>query len=601
MTSETDAGKVLHHAAEQLQSDPTRAAEELRELLKREPLNAQAYRLLAAAKELAASGNEAGFVTVSVSPMRLSQAAQALQKNDLSTAEVLLRPHLRDRPEDVDALRLMAELARRLGYEEEEEELLGLVLELAPGFTAAQYALAASLHRQKRHGASIAVIDSILAGAPGDPLALKLKAAELNRAGRLEEAAQLYDQLLREFPEQSELWISYGYALKMLGRRDEGIEALKRAAQLAPDKGVAWWSLAEVKTFEFDADDLEVMQSALRRTGVGDKDRFHLHFALGKAFEDRGDAEVAFKHYAEGNRLRRAMISYDADELSAYVDLAVQLFSPEFFAQRAGAGWPADDPIFILGMTRSGSTLVEQILASHPQVEGTMELPDVPQIARGIARELRDYLAELHRAPPEQLSRLGQSYLERTRSFRQTDRKHFIDKMPTNWMHVPLILAMLPNAKIIDTRRHPIACCFSNFKQHFATGQLFSYDLRELGRYYRDYVRMMARIDEVMPGRVYRVFHESLVKDSESEIRRLLDHLGLPFNPACLRFHETERAVRSASADQVRRPINATGVHKWRMFEPWLGPLKDALGPVLDTYSETSTAAPARSRRNTGS
>lgn len=601
MTSETDAGEVLQQAAERLPSDPATAAEELRELLKREPLNAQAYRLLAAAKVLAASGNTAGFVTVSTGQMRVNQAAQALQEHDLSTAERLLRPHLRERPEDVDGLRLMAEIARRLGYDEEEEELLGLVLELSPTFTAAQFALAANLHRQKRHGASIAVIDRILEARPGDPHTLKLKAAELSRAGRLEEAAQLYDQLLRQFPEQPELWISYGYALKMLGRRDESIEALKRAAQLAPDNGVAWWSLAEVKTFTFDADDVEAMQSALRKSGLGDKDRFHLRFALGKAFEDRGEAESAFKHYAEGNRLRRRMINYDADELTAYVDLAEQLFSPEFFAERAGAGWLADDPIFILGMTRSGSTLVEQILASHPQVEGTMELPDVPQIARGIARDLRDYLAELHRAPPERLRQLGQCYLERTRSFRQTDRSYFIDKMPTNWMHLPLILSMLPNARIIDTRRHPIACCFSNFKQHFATGQQFSYDLRELGRYYRDYVRMMTHIDEVMPGRVYRVFHERLVEDSENEIRRLLDHLGLTFDPACLRFHETERAVRSASADQVRRPIDATGVHKWRMFEPWLGPLRDALGPVLGSDSESPTAAPARARRDVGS
>lgn len=590
LATATDGSKLPEEVAKRLKSDPEAVAEELRELLKREPLNAKAYRLLATAKEMTTPSNGAVFVTVSAGPMRVQQAAQALQAQDLEKAELLLRPHLRARPDDVDALRLIAELARRLGFDKEEGELLELALEWAPAFTAAQYALAANLHRQKRHAESIEVIDRILAARPDDTNTLGLKAAELSRAGRLPEATQLYEQLLAKKPDQPELWISYGYALKMLGRRDECITAFRRATSLVPTKGVAWWSLSEVKTFTFDPADIETMNAALQQGDLTQEDRFHLHFAMGKAFEDRGEAVFSFNHYAEGNRLRRQMINYDADELSTFVDLSVELFPREFFAERAGAGCPAEDPIFILGMTRSGSTLVEQILASHPEVEGTMELPDVTQITRGIAKGLRDYVAELHRAPPEGLRQLGQSYIDRTRSYRQTDRKYFIDKMPNNWMHLPLILTMLPNAKIIDTRRYPIACCFSNFKQHFSSGQHFSYDFGDLGRYYRDYVRMMEHIDEVMPGRVYRIFHERLVEDSAGEIRRLLDHLGLSFETACLRFHETDRAVRSASADQVRRPIDATGVHKWRMFEPWLGPLKEALGPVLDGYPRNSTA-----------
>lgn len=591
MASATDGRAVLEGFAERLESHPQAVAEELQELLKREPLNAKAYRLLAAAKKMATQSNEANFVTAAAAPMSLQLVTQALQAQDLNRAEVLLRPHLRSHPDDVVALRLMAELARRLGYDEEEQELLELALDWAPAFIAAQFALAANLHRQKRHSESVEVIDRILSTRPDDISTRKLKAAELTRAGRLPEAALLYEQLLLQTPDQPELWISYGYGLKMIGRRDECIKALKRATDLAPSKGVAWWSLAEVKTFTFDARDMEIMESALRQRDLEDDDRFHLHFALGKAFEDRGEAETAFKHYAEGNRLRRRVIKYDASEISAFVDFSMQLFTEEFFAKHADAGWPADDPIFILGMTRSGSTLVEQILASHPQVEGTMELPDVPQIARGLATGLRDYAAELQRVPSEQLSQLGRSYLERTRSYRLTDRKFFIDKLPTNWMHVPLILTMLPNAKIIDSRRNPIACCFSNFKQHFATGQHFSYDLGELARYYRDYDRMMVHINQVMPGRIYRVLHERLVEDTEAEIRRLLNYLGLSFDPACLRFYETKRAVRSASADQVRQPIDATGVNKWRMFEPWLEPLIDALGPVL--------AAPARDDSST--
>ena len=593
MASGTDGAALLDEIAERVESDPGAAAEELQQLLRKQPLNAAAYRLLAAARVKEPAGGEQAFVTTSVGPSRLQQAAQALQARDLETAERILRPHLRANPDDVNALRMLAELARRLGYNEEEQQLLELILEWTPGSTAVQFALAASFHRQKRHNESVEMIDRIIAANPDDERAMQLKAAELNRAGRLPEAAQLYEELLQRTPDQPELWISYGYALKMLGRRDESIAALKRATELAPGKGVAWWSLSEVKTFSFDDGDIETMESALGKSDATQDDRFHLHFALGKALEDRGEAEPAFGHYAEGNRLRRAMIDYDAGELSGFVDLSVQLFSKEFFAERAGAGCPADDPIFILGMTRSGSTLVEQILASHPQVEGTMELPDVSLIARKLAWDLRDYARKLHEAAPDQLRQLGQSYLERTRAYRHTDAPYFIDKMPANWMHLPLILTMLPNARIIDTRRHPLACCFSNFKQHFATGQYFSYDLVELGRYYRDYVRMMEHIDEVQPGRVYRLFHERLVEDSEGEIRRLLDHLGLEFDAACLRFHETKRAVRSASADQVRRPIDATGVHKWRMFEPWLGPLKEALGPELSGYPESPTAAQA--------
>jgi hypothetical protein len=330
------------------------------------------------------------------------------------------------------------------------------------------------------------------------------------------------------------------------------------------------------------------MKEALGVADLQEEDRFHLHFALGKALEDAGRIKNSFVHYAEGNRLRRQAVDYDPKEIEAYVRRVPAIFTSDFFAERSGVGCDATDPIFILGMPRSGSTLIEQILASHPQVEGTMELPDVPAMVKRISGEKQRYLEALVQLDLTAFEALGQEYLERTRVQRKTDRPFFIDKMPNNWTHVPLIHLMLPNAKIIDARRHPLACCFSNFKQHFARGQAFTYDLSELGHYYAAYVRLMQHVDEVLPGRIHRIFHEDMVEDPEREVRRLLGHLSLPFDEACLRFYENDRAVRTASSEQVRRPINREGVDRWQPFEPWLRPLKDALGRVLDSYPEAA-------------
>jgi len=325
------------------------------------------------------------------------------------------------------------------------------------------------------------------------------------------------------------------------------------------------------------------MEQALEAPGLSDDDRFHLHFALGKAFEDRGEAETSFGHYAAGNRLRRVALDYDRTVISEHVDRSISLFTTEFFETRAALGNLAADPIFVVGLPRAGSTLIEQILASHPAIEGTTELPDIPMIAKRLgARKHRsdesaypDSLADLSAA---EMRGLGDEYLDRAKVQRATDRPVFIDKLPNNWMHVGLIRLILPNARIIDARRHPLACGFSNFKQHFARGQGFTYDLADLGIYYHDYVRMMRHVDAVLPGAVYRVIHEDLVDDPEAEIRRLLEYLGLPFDAACLAFHENKRAVRTPSADQVRRPISRAGLDQWRLFKPWLQPLEAALG-----------------------
>ncbi|HQP21181.1 MAG TPA: sulfotransferase, partial [Phenylobacterium sp.] len=355
--------------------------------------------------------------------------------------------------------------------------------------------------------------------------------------------------------------------------------------------GEAWWSLANLKTFRFEAGDLAAIRAQLARGDLADEDRFHLEFALGKALEDAGDYGASFAAYAQGNALRRKSLDYDAEETHRAMLRSRALFTPDFLAARAGQGCEAPDPIFILGLPRAGSTLIEQILASHSMIEGTMELPDIPAIAKRLgARKAKDqesaYPEVLAELSAEELRALGEEYLERTRGQRKLGRPLFIDKMPNNFAHVGLIRLILPNAKIIDARRHPLGCCFSGFKQHFARGQGFTYDLTDLGRYYADYVALMAHFDAVAPGRVHRVIYERMVADPESETRALLDYCGLPFEDACLRFYENDRAVRTASSEQVRRPIFTDGLDQWRNFEPWLDPLKAALGSVLEAYPD---------------
>ncbi|MES2096014.1 MAG: sulfotransferase [Pseudomonadota bacterium] len=511
---------------------------------------------------------------------RLVDAALALHDNALHVAEPLLKAHLKDDPFDVAAIRMLAELAGRIGRYKDAEGLLRRAIELSPAFTAARANLALVLYRLNRPSEAIEELDRVVAEDPDNPGHANLQAAAFGRLGDFDEAIALYDRVLRDAPNQPRVWMSYGHMLKTVGRQQEGIDAYRRAIELLPALGEAWWSLANLKTVKFDDADIAAMEAALTDGAISDEDRFHLDFALGKAFEDRKRADEAFAHYAAGNALRKTKQVYDADETERFVDRSITLYSRDFFAAGAGLGCGAPDPIFILGMPRAGSTLIEQILASHSRVEGTTELPDIPALAR------RDpaYPEGVGHFTHEKLRALGEEYLERTRIQRRTDRPFFIDKLPNNWAHVPLIHLILPNARIIDARRHPLGCCFSNFKQHFARGQAFSYSLEDMGRYYRDYVRLMAHIDAALPGRVHRVIYENMVEHTEREVRSLLAACGLEFEPACLAFHETERAVRTASSEQVRQPIFREGTEAWKPFEPYLDPLKAALGDVLDAY-----------------
>jgi tetratricopeptide (TPR) repeat protein len=566
----------------------------LRRAVKLQPGMGDAWRALG--DNLTALGDTQGadqayaqHIRASTRDPRLLAPAAALCEGNIPVAEQLLRQHLKRFPTDVVAIRMLAEVAARLGRYRDSETLLARCLELAPGFNAARHNYALVLQRQDRFADALREVERLLQADPSDTGGRNLKAALLGRLGEVQQSAEIYRQVLDQFPTHPKVWHSYGHALRTAGRQAESITAYRRTIELSPGDGEAYWSLANLKTFRFSADDIEQMLGQLRREDLPVEARFHFHFALGKALEDAEDYQRSFAHYAEGNRLRRSIIVYEADAVSERVQQTKALFTPGFLESRRGSGAPAPDPIFIVGLPRAGSTLLEQILSSHSAVEGTMELPDIGAIARDLGGrrggdDVSAYPGILATLGDDELRALGERYLESTRVQRKSGAPYFIDKNPNNWMHSGLIQLILPNARIIDARRHPMSCCFSVFKQHFARGNRFSYDLADLGRYYRDYADLMAHFDRVMPGRVHRAIYEQVVEDTEAEVRRLLDYCGLPFEEGCLRFYENERAVRTASSEQVRRPIYRDALEQWTHYQPWLGPLESALGPVLENW-----------------
>ncbi|MCZ4340755.1 sulfotransferase [Sphingomonadaceae bacterium G21617-S1] len=596
-----DADMAFARAASLAEAEPAAALPIAQSLLARLPGQPDLLRLLgrihrALGHDDAAEQAELAAIRASVDDPTLQQAARALVANELHVAEPLLRAQLKACPVDVAAIRMMAELAARIGRYRDAEALLRRAVELAPGFTAARANLATILHRQNRTTEALAELDRLHDADPGNAAHATLRAAVLGRVGEYEEAIALYREVLAQRPDQPKIWMSFGHALKTVGEQDEAIAAYRRGIAIDPTLGEIWWSLANLKTVRFAPADLDAMKQALQSSTLDDDDRLHLDFALGKALDDAGEHPAAFAHYASGNAIRRAQLGYDPDETSREVDATIARFTPDFIATHGGRGCPAPDPIFILGMPRAGSTLIEQILACHSQVEGTMELPDIPRLVAKAAGLAGGYPDRLDHLVADQLRQLGQDYLDATRVQRREGKAFFIDKLPNNWLHVGFIHLILPSARIIDARRHPLDCCFSNFRQHFARGQGFSYGLDDIGRYYADYVRLMAHIDAVLPGRVHRVIHEQLLDDPEGEVRALLAALDLPFEEACLDFHSNRRAVRTASSEQVRRPINRDGVGQWQPYAAMLEPLRAALGPILDSYPEVP---PLCSFRNT--
>jgi len=512
---------------------------------------------------------------------RLIEAAVALNENRLDIAERILKPYLKEDPFDARAIRMLAELAARIGRVRDSENLLRRAIELSPEWTAAKANLAMLLGRTGRPAEAMGLLDEIFAEEPEELGHWSLKAATLGRLGNFEEGIKIYEDVIARAPNRARVWVSYGHMLKTIRRLAEGIDAYRRAIAIKPTLGEAWWSLANLKTVKFEDADVEAMERALDARDLNDEDRLHLDFALGKAMHDAGHTKEAFEHFARANALRLKLDPYAPKDTRGTVDRSVSLFTAEAFRERSG-GCDAPDPIFIVGMPRAGSTLIEQILSSHSLVEGTSELPDLPILARSFG----DYPESVLGLGESERRNAGVNYLKRASVQRRTSKPYFIDKLPNNWMFVPFIQIILPRAKIIDARRHPLASCFSNFRQHFERGQAFTYDLDHLGRYYSDYVRLMAHVDAVLLGRVHRVIYERMIDDTETEVRRLLDYCGLEFESACLEFYRTARAVRTPSSEQVRRPIYREATEEWRPYEKYLGPLKAALGAVLDAYPE---------------
>jgi len=575
-----------------LQSDPGAALQACEGLLARDADDAEAHRLAARALRMLgendrAARHELAAIDAAVHDPELRRAALALLDNRLDLAAPLLKARLRQNPFDVAAIRMLAEVAGRIGRNGDAESLLRRALELAPLFVAARTNLATALHRQNKTADALAELEELGRLDPANPGHANLRAAILGRVGEFDEALALYEQVLGAEPAslQPKIWMSYGHALKTVGRQADAIAAYRRATTLRPAFGEAWWSIANLKTAKFSAGDIAAMERGLEDAAANAEDRFHLQFALAKAFEDGGNPRTAFTHYEAANAQRREVLPYAAEATTRAVDQVIARFTLPFLAGRAGMGCPAADPVFILGMPRAGSTLIEQILSSHSLVEGTMELPEIPAIVADLGTD-GDWLEALAALNADRLRALGERYLDRTRIQRREGKPMFIDKLPNNWLYIGLIHLILPNARIIDARRHPLDCGYSNFRQHFARGQAFSYDLADIGHYYADYVRLMAHFDTVLPGRVHRVIHEGLLDEPEAETRALLDALGLPFEEACLRFHENTRAVRTASSEQVRRPINRDGEGQWQAVADRLGPLRDALGAVLTRYPQ---------------
>jgi tetratricopeptide (TPR) repeat protein len=517
-------------------------------------------------------------------PPAVVSATNVLSEGDIYGAEDMVRRHLLTHPDDIEAMRLLARIGVRLEIFDDAEFLLESVLVFQADYHAARFEYAGVLIQRHKFALARVQAERLLALDPDNRDYCIALANAWVGLGRHEEALQIYQKLASKSPLAADLHLSIGHALKTLGRQAAAIEAYRQAAAVHPSFGDAYWSLANLKTYRFTAEEIARMRLHEAGADTAAVDHYHLCFALGKALEDRSEFAESFAYYERGNALKKRDSRHQAATIERNAEQQVAVCTAHFFASRRGVGCRRPDPIFIVGLPRAGSTLLEQILASHSSVEGTMELAEIPRLALHLSgREGSDsrprYPEILAELSDDQLRQFGEKYLEETAVFR-SGKPRFIDKMPNNFRHIGLIHLILPNAKIIDARRDAMACCFSNFKQLFASGQEFTYSVDDIARYYRTYVRLMDHWNAVLPGKVLRVQFEDVVDNLETNVRRMLEFCGLDFEPACLEYYKTERSVRTASSEQVRRPIFKDGVDQWRNFEPWLGDLKAALGPL---------------------
>jgi len=554
------------------------------------PASWEALRVLfRACGQIGESENAAGHVAKlkTLAPAVIT-ATSMFSDGEIHAAEGVIRRHLKSNPTDVEAMRLLARIGVKLDILDDAEFLLESVLEFSPNYHLARYDYVRVLLQRHRNAPALAEAKILL---QADPQNRDYRAAYASACVGLAdyaEAIRVYRDLLREAPHAADLHLSVGHALKTLGRQPEAIAAYQAAYQANPRFGDAYWSLANLKTYRFAPAEIAQMRVHEADENITLVDRYHLCFALGKALEDREEYADSFAYYERGNALKKQEVLYRPETTERNARLQMSVFTPSFVKARAGVGCARPDPIFIVGLPRAGSTLLEQILASHSQVEGTMELADITRLVVRLQGRSHDdaapaYPANLGDIPAENLRAFGEKYVADTQVYR-SGKPFFIDKNPNNFRHIGLIHLILPNARIIDARREPMACCFSNFKQLFASGQEFTYGLEDIARYYRSYVALMDHWDTVLPGKILRVQHEEVVADLEGNVRRLLAFCGLPFEPQCLEFHKTKRGVRTASSEQVRQPIFTEGLRQWENFAPWLGPLKSSLteeGSVL--------------------
>jgi tetratricopeptide (TPR) repeat protein len=523
-------------------------------------------------------------------PTEVVVATSLFEDGDQDAAESLIRPYLLQHGNQVEAMRLLARIGIARKVFDDAELLLAAVLELAPDYRIARQEYATVLIEEHKYHDARRELELLLGKDPENRMLKTLYATSCVGLGEHQRAIGLYQQLTVGVPPNPDLHLSIAHAQKTLGQRQEAIDSYRRAAALRPDFGDAYWSLANLKTYRFGDVELKHMRAAEAAPTTALVDRYHLCFALGKGLEDQGEYAESFRYYELGNALKRSESRYRAEIIENNTRQQIEVCTPAFFATHSGAGAQDPDPIFIVGLPRSGSTLLEQILASHSRVEGTQELANVQQIVRNLRGRDPDlnnprYPRILAEMRSEEFRPLGEQYLAATRVYR-SGKPFFIDKMPNNFRHLGLIHLMLPHARIIDARREPMACCFSNLKQLFANGQEFTYSIEDIARYYRTYLELMRHWDEVLPGRILRVQHEDVVDDLEGNVRRILNFCRLEFEPQCVEFYKTERSVRTASSEQVRQPIFREGLDQWTNFEPWLEPLKSALGDALSHYRD---------------
>ena len=521
-------------------------------------------------------------------PKALLAASNHIHEGRLLKAEDICRAFLQKNPTHVEGMRLLADIGVRLSVLEDAEFLLESALELEPENIQVRLDYIEVLRKRQKFENALREAQRLHAQEPDNPLFQSHLAVESMQVGDYETAIGLFDSVLEKAPNDPATLTSKGHALKTYGRQDEAIAVYRTAVRVHPSHGDAYYALANLKTYRFTDEEVAAMSQEVSRPGTPLRQAIHFYFALGKAFEDRRDFDRSFEHYREGNELKRRQTRYRGAQMDAEFEAQKAVCTPALFERQSGKGFGAPDPIFVVGLPRAGSTLIEQILASHSAIDGTLELPNILSLAhrlrsRGPIAAQSAYPQILAELTETQMRDFGREYIEQTRIHRQ-GAPYFVDKMPNNFRHIGLIHLILPNAKIIDARREPMACCFSGFKQLFAEGQEFTYGLDEIGRYYRGYVDLMAHWDAVLPGKVLRVQYEDVLDNLEAQVRRILDYCGLPFEEACVEFHRTKRSVRTASSEQVRQPLYTSSVDEWRNYESHLGPLKDALGPALTEY-----------------